>query len=227
MEQFVRDSPLHHHGMRVFCALDLIKLMNDQSEENNAFHKMLAWLNPDRDLAGLKYNEIQRKLIRTFACRGCVYPDYEDLAQKTIELVTQKFEDPDNSFSENYVGAPIAYFLGVARYVYLTYMRDKKSEFQLNENRIESEYEEDETDSLSECRQKCLEACLKREKYEDRKLILQYYREDKSKKIEQRLQLAGRQKENLNRLRIRMCRIRKRLRECIDACMERQFRVAS
>jgi hypothetical protein len=188
---------------------------------------MLAWLDPDPEIAGQIYNEIQGKLIRTFSCRGCAYPEYEVLAQDTIERVTRKFDDPGNKFSENYVGDPIAYFYGVARYVYREYMRNKKDEHQQISDRIVVPQTESTNDCLSDYKQQCLEECLKRESYKDRKLILQYYQEDRREKIDQRLKMADQQRENLNRLRIRMCRIRKRLRECINACMDRKSNASS
>lgn len=197
--------------------------MNEFSEKENAFKRMLAWLDPDPDLAGQLYNRIQRKLIQTFACRGCAFPEYEVLTQKTIEVVTSKFEGSGNAFSENYVGSPVAYFYGVARYVYLEYMRDRKEASRSMRDRKEEVQKVNGKDCLSECRQKCLEECLKRETYKDRKLILQYYQEDKRSKIDRRLEMADQKKANLNRLRIRMCRIRKRLRECIEKCVEREM----
>ena len=37
----------------------------------DAFDKFLAWLDSDRDRAGARYEDIRRKLIRIFTCRGC------------------------------------------------------------------------------------------------------------------------------------------------------------
>ena len=37
-----------------------------------AFDELLAWLNPDRERAGRKYEDIRQRLIRIFMHRGCL-----------------------------------------------------------------------------------------------------------------------------------------------------------
>ena len=59
---------------------------SDLSQE--AFDRLLAWLNPNRALAGEKYEEIRRRLIKIFTCRGCTCP--EVLADETINRVARK-----------------------------------------------------------------------------------------------------------------------------------------
>ncbi|HEY7785163.1 MAG TPA: hypothetical protein VIB00_10575, partial [Pyrinomonadaceae bacterium] len=51
-----------------------------------SFDALLHWLDPQRDRAGLRYEEIRRSLIKIFACRGCAEP--EDLADETINRVS-------------------------------------------------------------------------------------------------------------------------------------------
>ena len=83
------------------------------------FAKFLNWLNPDPDQAGEKYEEIRRRLIKIFACRGCDCP--EDLADETINRVIRKVPE----IAESYEGDPALYFYGVARYVHHEYLREK------------------------------------------------------------------------------------------------------
>ena len=40
-----------------------------------SFDLMLSWLNPDRDFAGIKYEQIRNKLISRFRHLGCSDPE--------------------------------------------------------------------------------------------------------------------------------------------------------
>ena len=45
-----------------------------------SFDKLLAWLDPNREKAGIKYEQIRYRLIKIFAGRGSA--DAEDLADR-------------------------------------------------------------------------------------------------------------------------------------------------
>ena len=47
-----------------------------------SFDALLNWLDPRREEAGQKYEDIRLRLIKIFTCRGCLEP--EDLADETI-----------------------------------------------------------------------------------------------------------------------------------------------
>jgi hypothetical protein len=74
-----------------------------------AFDSCLAWLDPDRERAGEKYEEIRRKLISDFVCRECIDP--EGLADETIDRVI--YDLPE--IAGTYVGDPALYFYAVAQ----------------------------------------------------------------------------------------------------------------
>lgn len=76
-----------------------------------SFDKLLAWLHPDREQAGQRYEDIRRKLIKLFLSRGCNQP--EELTDETINRVAQKID----KILEEYVGDPEYYFFAVARRV--------------------------------------------------------------------------------------------------------------
>jgi RNA polymerase sigma factor (sigma-70 family) len=168
-----------------------------------AFDNFLGWLGEDREQAGRKYEEIRRKLIKIFTCRGCAVA--EDLADETINRVVRKAPE----LKETYVGNPTHYFCGVAHNVHLEYLR-KKREIELPPTRptdeIEQEYE-------------CLEQCMQQLPPQNRELVLQYYQEEKQAKIENRRKLARRLGIELNALRIRAHRIRVSLQECMRQCL--------
>ena len=175
-----------------------------------AFDKMLAWLDPNRDQAGKKYEEIRRRLMKIFTCRGCTEADA--LADETINRVTRKVE----TVAEDYKGDPALYFYGVARKVHLEYVRRKPPQVQpptlpTAEQGDEIEHEFD-----------CLERCMQRLTPDNRELVLQYYREEKQAKINHRRLLAEQLGIALNALRIRAYRIRAVLQQCVHNCVEQK-----
>jgi DNA-directed RNA polymerase specialized sigma24 family protein len=65
----------------------------------------------------------------------------------------------------------------------------------------------------------CLEKCMQNLTPGNRVLVLQYYQEEKRAKIDQRKKLADRLGIALNALRIRACRIRSSLQQCVQTCI--------
>ena len=172
-----------------------------------AFEKLLVWLNPNREQAGKKYEEIRRRLIIILTCRGCVCA--EDLADETINRVARKVPEIVNT----YVGDPSLYFYGVAHKVHLEYVRKKPDPVPpapldcLEET--EQEYE-------------CLEQCMKRLTSKSRELVLEYYQEERRAKIDRRREQATRLGIASNALRIRACRIRANLQDCVIECLKQR-----
>ena len=72
-----------------------------------AFERLLACLDDDRERAGELYNKIRGKLISYFECRDCPFP--EDHADETINRVARKLE------SDEEIRDPVTYVYGVAR----------------------------------------------------------------------------------------------------------------
>ncbi len=173
------------------------------SEED--FSKFLAWLDPDRDKAGAKYEDIRFKLIKTFTCRGSNCP--EELADETINRVIRKAQE----IGKTYEGDPALYFYGVARNVLLEYMRKKPAPQAppppKEPLRAEEEYA-------------CLEKCMERLPSRSRELVLQYYQEEKRAKIDLRKKLAAQMGIPFNALVIRAFRIRRSLEQCMSECLQ-------
>jgi hypothetical protein len=74
-----------------------------------AFDAFLAWLDPDRDRAGEKYEEIRRELIKDFVHRECFDP--EALADEAINQVIRKLPE----IAGTYTGDPASYVYAVAQ----------------------------------------------------------------------------------------------------------------
>jgi DNA-directed RNA polymerase specialized sigma24 family protein len=169
------------------------------------FEKLLRWLDPDRERAGEKYENVRLRLIRIFTCRGC--GDVEDLADETINVVASKVD----WLIENYHGEPALFFYGVAKNIYHEQYKKKPLP--------PLPPPPDVTLAEQECG--CLEECLKQElTVPDRQLVLRYHEKEKQEKIRLRKQIAIELGITVNALRIRVHNIHSRLRPCIEQCLQ-------
>jgi len=175
--------------------------------DQGAFDKLLAWLNPDPEQAGRKYEEIRSRLIKIFTSRGCTVP--EDLADETFNRVAKKVPE----IAGTYVGDRTLYFYRVAHNIHLEYVRKKADPIPPpaaeHPAELELQYE-------------CLEQCIQQLPPRSRELILQYYCEEKQAKIDSRKSLAQRLGIALNALRIQAHRIRTSLEECVMDCLRQK-----
>lgn len=169
--------------------------------DKEAFDKLLAWLDPDRDKAGERYEKIRLRLIRIFACRGCW--DAEDLADQTVNVVIGKID----WLIANYVGDQSLYFYAVAKRIYLDHLKKKPPP-----NVPPPEPPAEEVDQMCNF----LEECLQELPAADRNLALEYQQGEKQVKIRNRQALAERLKISRNALRIKVCHIHSRLKKCIE-----------
>lgn len=167
------------------------------------FEELLAWLDPDREVAGQKYEHIRCGLIKIFINNGCHC--VEDLADESINRVANKL----NQIKGSYEGDPSLYFYGVARKIVYEDRRrtpTPKPTVTWDTEEVEPEFE-------------CLERCLEKLTAESRELVLQYYQEEKKAKIDNRRKLADKLGIALNALRIRAYRIRSSLELCVRTCV--------
>ena len=176
-----------------------------------AFDELLAWLNHDRELAAKKYEDIRNRLIRIIMHRGC--PPAEELADKTINKVARRVRE----IKADYEGDPTLYFYGVARNVINEYFKGKVEEVPI-EPEVLSAPPASEPDE-SEREHACLEKCLGEMDPPDRELLLDYYREGGGAKIEHHKDQARRRGITVNALRILVCRLRARFKQCMRECL--------
>ena len=178
-----------------------------------AFNKLLSCLSPDREEAADRYELLRRKLIRFCESNGTV--SAEDGADEIINRVIRKIDE----------GASItnvfAYAFGVARMILKEFWKERERtnlvEKELNANpNSESGSPNDDDD---DARIQCFDTCLEKLSHESRKLILDYYREDRRAKIDLRKDLATQLSIPLNALRIRAHRVRKSLEQCVKDCL--------
>jgi hypothetical protein len=177
--------------------------MNKGGPTNEAFEKLLRWLDPDRDKAGEKHEKIRLRLIRIFACRG--YCEVEDLADQTFNVVLSKID----WLLANYVGDPALYFYGVAKKIHPPKL---------------SPLPPPPDPSPPEIEQTCryLDDCLGMLHSVERDIVLRYHQGEKQEKIQNRKKLAEELKISRNALRIKVCHIHSRLRECVERRLQEQ-----
>jgi DNA-directed RNA polymerase specialized sigma24 family protein len=167
--------------------------------------RFLTTLSPDPEIAGEKYEELRSQLIKFFEWRGSFIADH--LADETLNRVMRKIGEGEE-IEKNI----LALCLGIARFVFMEYRRHPDN------RRVEMEElsmvaaptvrrEEDDHD----LRLMCLRECLRNLPDADRKLIIEYYEEDKQAKIDCRRALADRLGISLNALFSSARRIRTRL----------------
>src|SRR5262245_16281298 len=185
--------------------------MTKKWEDN--FDALLTWLDPDREKAGQKYEEIRHALVLIFEWRGCY--DAEDLADETITRVLNKVP----TLVDGYVGDPALYFYAVAkRLVYEVSRRDQvRTQIEDLETLRDPQVNDDEQDDR-EPEFECLDKCLAQLTPGDRELILRYYQQDQPK-IDYRKELARRYGLVPNALRVKVHRIRATLQACMNKCL--------
>jgi DNA-directed RNA polymerase specialized sigma24 family protein len=176
------------------------------------FASFLAWLDPDPERAARMYTDIQKRLTRMFDYRGCDQP--EELADETITRVMRQSAD----LAESYEGDPVRYFYGVARNV----VRQHYTARSRAQARVLLATPAPPPPEDLERRHACLDRCLESALTPDeRHLILEYYRSEKrGGHIAHRGGLAQDAEVSSSTLRKRTERIRRRLGECLLACLE-------
>jgi DNA-directed RNA polymerase specialized sigma24 family protein len=168
------------------------------------FDRLLHWLDPDRERAGLLYEKIRWRLVTILASRGC--PPAEELADETIDRVARRVTD----IEQTYVGDKAVYFLGVMNNVHHEYLRRPAVP-----RLIEANPEVDRQEQVH----LCLDNCLNTLAPYARQLIERYYAADKRVKIDLRKLIARDLGIKPATLRLRALRIRAKLQTCIESCL--------
>ena len=171
------------------------------------FERLLAWLDADREQAGVIYEKIRWRLITIFAARNCATP--EDLADETLDRVARKVAD----IAPDYAGDRALYFFGVANNVHHEYLK--------RPSYPEPQYEVTTDVPDQERTHNCLEQCLRKLPEESRTLILRYYSHEKQAKIHLHKEMAEELAITINTLRLRILRMKEKLQPCVERCLER------
>jgi RNA polymerase sigma factor (sigma-70 family) len=178
---------------------------------------LLSWLDPDRERAGEKYEEIRVGLIGRFTRLGCVEP--EELANRTLDRVAQLLP----KVIDGYKGRPEPYVYSVAYYIYREYLKEP-TPLPLPETDLPHPTPASSGELLEdkELLDACLSQCMQHLPEQTREIILHYYRGERQVKIRSRKELAERLGIKVENLRLRAQRVRADLKNCILDCVERK-----
>jgi DNA-directed RNA polymerase specialized sigma24 family protein len=181
-----------------------------RSLTQEGFASFLLWLSPDPGQAAREYLDISKTLMKFFVRKGSAHA--EELTDRTIDRVVGIVHEQPNKYS-----TPISLCYGVAKKVWLEDRR-KPTPGVLEDDNIPAPIQLE--DDFTEHEFQCLKHCLDQLPLRHRELITQYHQFQGRQKIETRKHLAQ-MHGGLNKLRITACRIRARLHDCIDSCMQR------
>lgn len=174
-----------------------------------SFDALLTWLDPDdRDAAGRAYETIRLGLINVLISKG--FSNAEDLADETIERVTEKVLD----IAETYEGPRVKYFYGVLRNVLREPRLFKEFATEVFPIRLVEPAKTSQTYD-------CLIECLKSLPRQQRELILDYYSYQGRDKIDSHNEMAEELGISENALRMRTFYIRTKLEKCVKECLSR------
>jgi DNA-directed RNA polymerase specialized sigma24 family protein len=176
------------------------------------FDLLLAQLDAERDKAGEKYEVLRRKLIKFFGWWGS--DDTDELADEAFDRVAKKLAEGEAVRDVN------GYLMGVARLIFKEHVRGQIRMRATVEQLPREPSTADPTDE--EARHGCYEKCLGKLPTQSRDFVVQYYQMHDRNRADEREALAAQMQIPLNLLRVRAFRIRKKLGECMDACLKNQ-----
>ena len=180
-----------------------------------SFEEILAWLNPDRDVAANMYVQLRHDLTKMFMWRGCNDP--EGLTDEVFDRVARNVHE----VRPTYEGDPRHYFRAVANNLIKETLKKIKTHVSLEGVDL-PEQEITEIEGESADMEECLQPCLQELSREKRELILAYYAKEKQAKIDHRSQLAQSFGISVETLRVKVYRIRASLEQCIERCLKRK-----
>lgn len=181
-----------------------------------SFDEILAWLNPDRDVAASMYLALREGLAKTFIFNGCSDP--EGLTDETFDRLAKKIHE----VRQDYEGDPRLYFYAIARNLIKEESKKVKRHASLDGVDPPARASDEAEQETAEMREECLQSCLKKLDAEKRNLIESYYAKEKQAKIDHRAALAKQLGIKVETLRVNVYRIRNTLLECIERCLDRK-----
>ena len=187
---------------------------------SEALDRLLRFLDQNREHAAQKYEDLRQMLVTFFEFRGLTNTD--QLADETINRVARRLSE-----GEQIEASPGTYFYAVARNVWREQLAKPDLSSALDEvsARLLADDPAAQLAREAECtererRLECLERCLAELPAESRDLVINYYRGEKSSRIEARKELAEQLGIQPNALRIRLCRLRDKLERCVTKCLQ-------
>jgi RNA polymerase sigma factor (sigma-70 family) len=180
------------------------------------FDEILAWLDPDREVAGNVYVQLRHDLAKIFVWNHC--PDPEGLTDEVFDRVAEKVHHLRHTFE----GDPKLFFYGVARNLVKESAKKIRTRASFDDIEVVAAPTGEAEDEMAHQREDCLHYCLQELSTENRELILAYYAKEKQAKIDHRAEIACQLGITVEALRVRAHRIRGAIEECIERCLDRK-----
>jgi DNA-directed RNA polymerase specialized sigma24 family protein len=194
-------------------------MADEEDQKQKSLETLLTWLDPDRDEAWEKYQEIWERLIKIFTWNWC--KDVEELAGEVMKRVEPKVPELMKKFSAEDDPAP--YFYKVANILVLENHRTEARFSEFEEERglggVTYPVEPGEID-VYDLKLGHLDCCLKQLSEDDREIVLGFYDYEAKSKLADRRRLAERFGLTMNALWIRASRLRARVRKCVSKRIE-------
>ena len=195
-------------------------MARDSAIPTESFEEILAWLNPDREIAADMVVQLRHDLEKIFQWRGCSDP--EGLTDEVFDRVARKV----NELRQTYKGNPRLYFHAVAKNLIKEDIKKRTTHLSIDDldplKYPLTQPEPAAEDETQADREECLQLCLQELSKDKRELIQAYYEKEKQAKIENRSELAREFGMKVETLRVKVHRIRRSLDECIERCLERK-----
>jgi DNA-directed RNA polymerase specialized sigma24 family protein len=176
------------------------------SLDQESFDRLLAWLDPDREVAGRRYEEIRLRLTKILVRRGCYVA--EELVDETFNRVAKKLPE----IEKDYVGDKTLYFYGVLRIVFKEWIKPPP---------VPPPAPVPDPPEVLEANDNCLHECLERLSPLDREVMLDYFKEEGKAKIDGHIAMAERLGISISALRTKACRLKNKLKVCVLKCINR------
>jgi RNA polymerase sigma factor (sigma-70 family) len=194
--------------------------------QDREFELMLTWLGDDSERGAHAYLEFHKRTTGLFINWHACAP--EDLADETLSRLAHQL----SAGKEIDRGSRSAYVHGIAKNIRREHWRNCETCKRQQITRDDAN-DKDPFDSLAvigssgdsedaeekERRLQCLDDCLEQMSAEERSVLLEYYAEDKTRKIVKRDRLAERLGVTSGALRQRIWKLRTPLRDCVVKCV--------
>lgn len=191
-------------------------MARDSTIPPHSFEEILAWLDPDREVAANLYLQLREDLANVFRWRGCTDP--EGLTDEVFDRVAKKVHE----VRPTYQGDPRLYFRAVANNLVKENLKKAKTQVSLEDVDLQQPITIESPEEGAADIEECLQSCLQNLSTKNQELILGYYAKEKQAKIDHRNELAQRLGITVETLRVRIFRIRASLQECIERCLKRK-----
>ena len=188
----------------------------DWSLSSEAFERLLACLDADRERAAERYERIRVRLRKLLEWRGCA--DFDVLVDVVFDRVARRLEQGLQLTTND----PYSLFHGVALNVLREHWRRPVATAPLSDSLPAAEAPDPAARALRERRLDCLPECLAQLPPDSRRLLEAYHREDPAGRIRERRELAQTLGVSPATLRLRAFRIRAALLACIEERLKAQ-----